>query len=84
MLVSGISATFPNKRNCLATSWSASGRAEAMSRALSLDTLEIIGGGIPHVVLKQETWDELIKEYSALFRRSVPELCSSLDATHAS
>ncbi|CAK0794483.1 unnamed protein product [Prorocentrum cordatum] len=56
MLLSGISAALPNRQNGLATSWSASGRAEAICKTLPSDTLKIIGCGIPLVFLKQDTW----------------------------
>ena len=72
ILESGIVATFPKRHNCLAISWSASGRAEAMSETLSLDTLEIVGCGIPQFFRKQQTCKEWIREYSASLIANCP------------
>eukprot|EP00959_Pyramimonas_sp_CCMP1952_P343761 7200510-Pyramimonas_sp.AAC.1 len=62
MLVSGMNTTFPKRHTCLATNWSASGRAEEISKTHWLDALEIMGCGIPQICLKQETWDDLIRK----------------------
>ena len=38
------------------------------------DTREIIGCGMPHIFRKQHTWNELMRDNSALFSRSVSKL----------